>query len=55
MKNFEQAEKVLTPKGRDMVSVLNWIEDQGYEPPSPPGDVQRRLHRSGWRSFIWIR
>lgn len=45
MKNFENAEKILIPKGRDTPIVLQWIEEQGYKPPLVPDDTQRCLHR----------
>ena len=44
IENFENAGKVLVPKGRDMELVLNWIEEQGFTPPQPPTEARRCLH-----------
>jgi len=42
--NFESAERILIPKGRDKDIVLNWIAGQGFEPPQPPTNDRRCLH-----------
>lgn len=42
--NFEAAERILIPKGRDCKIVLNWIEEQGYQPPQAPTKERRCLH-----------
>lgn len=47
--SFEAAERILIPKGRDKNIVLNWIEEQGFEPPTPPTEDWRCLHLSCWQ------
>ncbi len=45
MCDFENAERVLMPKGRDMRVVLSWLEEQGFAVPLEPTKHRRRLHR----------